>query len=47
MFFNNGDGDYESRRGLDNTTLGLPVEDLDIYTAIGVRMGKNGEVAEH
>ncbi len=47
MFFNNGDGDYESRRGLDNKTLGLPAEDLDEYTAIGVRMGENGEVAAH
>jgi hypothetical protein len=36
-------GDYEP---LDNKSLSLPAEDLDQYTAIGVRMGENGEVAE-
>ena len=45
MFFPNGDGDYESRRGLDNDLLGLPAEDLDEWTAIAIRMGENGEVA--
>ncbi|KAL9095966.1 MAG: hypothetical protein Q9165_001964 [Trypethelium subeluteriae] len=45
MFFPTGDGDYQSRRGLHNDLLGLPVEDLDEYTAIAVRMGENGEVA--
>lgn len=45
MFFPTGDGDYESRRGLHNGILGLPVEDLDECTAVGVRMGENGEVA--
>ncbi|KAL4778868.1 hypothetical protein BJX76DRAFT_365873 [Aspergillus varians] len=44
MFFANGDGDYESRRGLDNEALGLPVEDLDEATKEGIRMGKTGEV---
>lgn len=44
MFFPNGDGDYESRRGLDNEVLGLPVEDLDEATAEGIRMGENNEV---
>ncbi|KAJ6092095.1 hypothetical protein N7467_004064 [Penicillium canescens] len=44
MFFANGDGDYESRRGLDNELLGLPVEDLDEATAEGIRMGQNNEV---
>lgn len=44
MFFSNGDGDYQSSRGLHNDVLGLPVEDLDESTAIGVRMGENGEV---
>ncbi|KAK4184784.1 NAD(P)-binding protein [Podospora australis] len=44
MFFQNGDGEYESKRGTDNAVLGLPVEDLDEATKIAVRMGKNGEV---
>ncbi|KAF2811203.1 NAD(P)-binding protein [Mytilinidion resinicola] len=47
MFVPNGkgDGDYESRRGLDNEVLGLPVEDLDEWTAVAVGMGERGEVA--
>ncbi|PWY83332.1 oxidoreductase CipA-like protein [Aspergillus heteromorphus CBS 117.55] len=32
VFFPNGDGDHESRRGLDNARLGLPVEELDAHT---------------
>ncbi|KAJ0415788.1 hypothetical protein BJY00DRAFT_304619 [Aspergillus carlsbadensis] len=44
MFFANGDGDYESRRELDNAVLGLPVEDLDEATREGIRMGESGEV---
>ncbi|KAH8700866.1 hypothetical protein BGW36DRAFT_338755 [Talaromyces proteolyticus] len=44
MFFPNGDGDYESKRGLDNELLGLPEEDLDEATAEGIRMGENKEV---
>ncbi|KAL2127569.1 hypothetical protein VTI74DRAFT_10543 [Chaetomium olivicolor] len=44
MFFPNGDGDYQSRRALHNDVLGLPAEDLDLSTSIGVRMGENGEV---
>ncbi|KAJ5201125.1 hypothetical protein N7449_005928 [Penicillium cf. viridicatum] len=44
MFFANGDGDYESRRGLDNELLGLLVEDLDEATAEGIRMAENNEV---
>jgi hypothetical protein len=44
MFFANGDGDYESRIGLDNEVLGLPVEDLDEATAEGIRMAENDEV---
>lgn len=46
MFFPNGDGDYQSSRGLHNDLLGLPVDDLDEFTAIGVRMGENGEVPQ-
>ncbi|KAF2873124.1 putative oxidoreductase CipA-like protein [Massariosphaeria phaeospora] len=44
MFFPNGDGDYQSKRGLHNDLLGLPQEDLDEYTAIAVRMGETEEV---
>lgn len=45
MFFPTHDGDYESKRGLDNSILGLPVEDLDKFTAIAIIMGENNEVA--
>ncbi|KAL8723791.1 MAG: hypothetical protein Q9181_007199, partial [Wetmoreana brouardii] len=47
MFFPNGDGDgdYQSSLGLHNDLLGLPVEDLDEFTAIGMRIGENGEVS--
>ncbi|KAL3433543.1 hypothetical protein BDV09DRAFT_196635 [Aspergillus tetrazonus] len=44
MFFPNGDGDYESRLGLDNAVLDLPVEELDGATKEGIRMGLAGEV---
>jgi hypothetical protein len=44
MFFPTGDGDYQSRLTLDNDLLGLPVEDLDEATAVGIRMGEKGEV---
>lgn len=45
MFFPNGDGDYQARKELHNELLGLPVEDLDEFTALGVRMGENNEVS--
>ncbi|KAI0891106.1 hypothetical protein F4806DRAFT_501423 [Annulohypoxylon nitens] len=44
MFVPNGDGDFQSRRSLHNDLLGLPVEDLDKSTAVGVQMGESGEV---
>lgn len=44
MFFPNGDGDYQSKRALCNDLLDLPVEDLDAFTRVAVRMGENGEV---
>lgn len=43
MYFPNGGGDYEP---LDNKSLSLPAENLDEYTAIGIRMGENREVAQ-
>jgi len=46
MFCPNGEGDYQSSWGLHNNLLGLTVEDLDEFTAIGVRMGENGEVSQ-
>ncbi|KAI8960303.1 hypothetical protein F5Y11DRAFT_367518 [Daldinia sp. FL1419] len=42
MFFPNGDGDY--RGDLHNELLGLPVEDLDQATAVGIQMGESGKV---
>ncbi|KAL4748743.1 hypothetical protein BDW72DRAFT_205352 [Aspergillus terricola var. indicus] len=44
MFFPNGDGDYESRLGLDNAALDLPVEELEQATKEGIRMGLADEV---
>ena len=38
-FFPDGSGDFGSRNGLDNETLGLPTEDLDEATKIGVERG--------
>ena len=36
MFYPNGDGNYEASKGLDNELLGLPKEDLDEQTKIGI-----------
>lgn len=41
VFFPNGDGDYESSEGLHNHLLGLPEEDLDEATKLGVYIGEN------
>ena len=41
-FYPNGGGDYESTRGLDNETLGLPEEDLDERTAVAKGMVEQG-----
>lgn len=40
MFYPNGDGNYEKRRGLQNDLLGLPKEDLDEYTKQAIEMSK-------
>ena len=45
MYFPDGGGDFESSTKLDNEVLGLPVENLDEFTAVAVRMGENEEVA--
>jgi hypothetical protein len=42
VFFPNGDGDYESSRGLDNEKLGLPEEDLDETTKKVLEMVESG-----
>ena len=42
VFFPNGDGDYESGRGLANDSLGLPKEDLDEATKRTVEMVESG-----
>ncbi|KAL2819306.1 NAD(P)-binding protein [Aspergillus cavernicola] len=44
MFFPTGDGDYESRVDLHNDILGLPVEDLDEATAVGIGMAERRAV---
>ncbi|MCJ1306922.1 hypothetical protein MMC25_000566 [Agyrium rufum] len=38
VFYPNGDGDYESKYGLDNGKLGLPKENLDERTKVAKRM---------
>lgn len=42
IFFPNGDGDFESSRGLANDLLGLPKEDLDEATKRTVDMVESG-----
>ncbi|KUJ10990.1 putative oxidoreductase CipA [Mollisia scopiformis] len=42
IFFQNGDGDYESTRGLDNELLGLPKDDLDEATKRTLDMVESG-----
>ncbi|KAJ5370960.1 NAD(P)-binding protein [Penicillium cataractarum] len=46
MFFPTADGDYQSRLELHNDLLGLPIEDLDEFTAIAMKMGMNYEVVK-
>lgn len=42
VFFPNGDGDYESSRGLQNDVLGLPKEDLDEATKEAIHLALSG-----
>jgi len=42
VFFPNGDGDFESSRGLVNSLLGLPKEDLDEATKRTLEMVQSG-----
>ena len=41
-FFPDGAGDFGALRGLDNEKLGLPKEELDEYTKIGVGLAESG-----
>lgn len=40
MFFPDGSGNYEAKKGLHNDILGLPKEDFDEYTKIAVQMAE-------
>ncbi|KAJ7574645.1 hypothetical protein C8J56DRAFT_872053 [Mycena floridula] len=40
-FFPDGCGDYETRHGLHNEVLGLPKEDLDEFTRIGIKRAES------
>lgn len=42
VFYPNGDGDYESSKGLANDLLGLPKEDLDEATKRTIEMVESG-----
>ncbi|KAI9742767.1 MAG: hypothetical protein M1818_003496 [Claussenomyces sp. TS43310] len=42
IFFPNGDGDFESSRGLANSLIGLPEDDLDEATKRTVEMVESG-----
>ncbi|KAK7747478.1 hypothetical protein SLS53_001733 [Cytospora paraplurivora] len=43
VFYSNGDGNYETRKGLANESLGLPKEDLDEATREAIRLSVTGE----
>ena len=45
MFFRDEGGDIQSTWGLQIDMLGLPVEELDKWTAFGVHMGEIGKVS--
>lgn len=40
VFYQDGSGNYETRKTLHNDLLGLPKEDLDEFTAVAVEMAK-------
>jgi NmrA-like family len=40
VFFPDGSGNYEAKRGLHNDILGLPQEDFDEYTKVAVQMAE-------
>ncbi|KAK8086839.1 hypothetical protein PG994_001813 [Apiospora phragmitis] len=42
IFFPDGSGNFEARRGLDNDALGLPREDLDEWTQVAIKNAEAG-----
>ena len=42
VFFEDDSGDFSATRGLDNEVLGLPKEDFDEFTKLGVEMSEKG-----
>jgi hypothetical protein len=44
VFYPDGSGDFGSRNGLDNETLGLPQEDLDEATKVGIERGLTTDI---
>jgi NmrA-like family len=42
VFYPNGDGDFESSKGISNELLGLPKEDMDASTKTAVEMVESG-----
>lgn len=44
LFYQDGSGNYEASRGLDNDALGLPKEDLDEYTKAAIEYAEQGEL---
>ena len=42
VFYPNGDGDFETSKGLDNDLIGLPKDDLDEATKRAVQMNEDG-----
>lgn len=41
VFYQDGSGEFEASKGLQNDVLGLPKEDLDGYTKIAVQMAQS------
>ncbi len=42
VFFRDGGGDFESKKGLSNDVLGLPKEDIDERTRAAIAMAEEG-----
>ncbi|CAJ2510889.1 Uu.00g065140.m01.CDS01 [Anthostomella pinea] len=42
VFYPDGTGNFEGRRGLDNEVLGLPREDMDEFTRIAIERAEQG-----
>lgn len=44
-FFPESSGDFSATKGLDNEVLGLPKEDFDEFTRLGIQMAEKGGLA--